>query len=91
MAEIEKCPHCGMDINAKPKPDRRVWMYRQDEARIFENPESVPEGEGWVTHPSQILENNMLAADHEAAGMDLAGENPADGEHSKPRRRKKAE
>ena len=36
------------------KPDRRTFRYRLGEARIFENPESVPEGEGWVDSPAKV-------------------------------------
>ncbi len=35
------------------KPDRRVVMYRQGEAREFASPEDVPNGEGWVDHPDK--------------------------------------
>ena len=34
--------------------DRRICMYRADEARIFESPAHVPAGKGWVEHPSLV-------------------------------------
>ena len=40
-------------------PDRRCWRYRLDEngapdARVFDQPDSVPEGEGWVDSPANV-------------------------------------
>jgi hypothetical protein len=35
-------------------PDRRCFRYRLGEKRIFLNPESVPEGEGWVDSPAKV-------------------------------------
>lgn len=34
--------------------DTRVFMYRQGEARMFNSPEEVPPGEGWVDHPDKV-------------------------------------
>lgn len=38
---------------AEEKKDTRVWMYREGEARLFNSPEEIPEGEGWVDHPDK--------------------------------------
>ncbi len=32
--------------------DSRLWMYRNGEARLFEHPDHVPEGQGWQRFPS---------------------------------------
>ena len=32
-------------------PDRRVYMYRAGEAKIFASPEEIPTGEGWQDTP----------------------------------------
>lgn len=31
--------------------DRRIWMYRKGEARLFNSPDEVPKGEGWRETP----------------------------------------
>lgn len=31
--------------------DNRVWMYRKGEARLFNSPDAVPQGEGWQEAP----------------------------------------
>ena len=31
--------------------DTRLWMYRKGEARLFEHPDHVPEGEAWQRFP----------------------------------------
>ena len=31
--------------------DKRVWMYRKGEARLFNSPEAVPANEGWKDAP----------------------------------------
>ena len=31
--------------------DTRLWMYRKGEARLFDHPEHVPEGEDWRRFP----------------------------------------
>lgn len=35
--------------------DRRTFRYRMGESRIFDSPESVPNGEGWVDSPAKVL------------------------------------
>jgi hypothetical protein len=40
-----------------PQPDRRCWRYRLTayntvDAKIFESPEVVPDGEGWKDSPA---------------------------------------
>lgn len=32
--------------------DRRVWMYRKGEAKLFDSLEAVPPGEGWRDTPA---------------------------------------
>lgn len=32
--------------------DTRLWMYRKDEARLFEHPDHVPAAQGWQRFPS---------------------------------------
>jgi hypothetical protein len=39
---------------SEAKKDTRVFMYRKDESRLFDGPEHVPEGEGWVDHPDKV-------------------------------------
>ncbi len=41
-------------IEASETPDRRCWRYKLGESRVFLNPESVPEGEGWVDSPAKV-------------------------------------
>lgn len=31
--------------------DKRVWMYRKGEARLFDSPDDVPKDEGWSEVP----------------------------------------
>lgn len=38
---------------SEPK-DTRVFMYREGEARMFNSPDEVPKGEGWVDHPDKV-------------------------------------
>ncbi|CAA2139587.1 hypothetical protein [Hyphomicrobium sp. ghe19] len=36
--------------------DTRVFMYRGTEARLFNSPEEIPEGEGWKDAPYELEE-----------------------------------
>lgn len=43
--------------------DRRCFRYRQGESRLFNSPEEVPEGEGWVDSPAKVEEATVTASD----------------------------
>lgn len=48
------------------KPDRRCWRYRLDEngaldARIFAQPDIVPDGEGWADSPADAAPASKAA------------------------------
>lgn len=34
--------------------DRRCFRYRVGESRLFNSPEEVPEGQGWVDSPAKV-------------------------------------
>ena len=34
--------------------DTRLWMYRKGEARLFEHPDHVPEGQDWQRFPAPV-------------------------------------
>lgn len=39
---------------AKSATYRPVFMYRLGESKIFHNPESIPEGQGWFDSPAKV-------------------------------------
>lgn len=39
---------------AVPATMRPIFMYRLGESKRFDNPESIPEGEGWVDSPAKV-------------------------------------
>lgn len=74
--------------------DRRVFMYRGKEARLFNSPEEVPAGEGWRDHPHELDEEpgpSDLLRDQLRASVALidapADEEPAL-EEAKPAKKK---
>ena len=40
-----------MDLEREPEP---TWMYREGESRLFQHPDDVPAGEGWVDSPVKV-------------------------------------
>lgn len=46
--------------------DRRCWRYRKGEAQMFNSPDDVPEGEGWVDSPAKVEAEPIVAASDEA-------------------------
>jgi hypothetical protein len=88
---MDKCPHCGKPLKATAEPDRRVFMYRLGEARMFDSPESIPAGEGWQDTPQQSPQIEPQESTEDAPAVGVAEEIPATGDSPKPRRRKKAE
>jgi len=34
-------------------PDTRIWMYRGEEAKLFDSSADIPEGEGWARRPGE--------------------------------------
>lgn len=53
------------------KPDRRVWMYRAGESRLFDSCEAVPAGEGWQDHPVPVSEPQTVLPDLAAAPLPI--------------------
>lgn len=51
MRDKEAEERIAMAAHAAERP---VFMYRPGESRIFRNPESIPEGEGWVDSPALV-------------------------------------
>ncbi len=65
--------------------DRRVWKYRPGEAKLFDNPESVPDGEGWgdvpveaTAEPTVAMEEPAPAEPPKRRGRPPKVEEPAD-------------
>lgn len=46
--------------------DRRCWRYRKGESQIFNSPEEVPEGQGWVDSPTKVEAEPVVTASDEA-------------------------
>jgi hypothetical protein len=42
--------------------DTRLWRYRPGEARLFNHPDEVPEGEGWGPYPVPAVQVDMPQA-----------------------------
>jgi hypothetical protein len=50
--------------------DTRLWMYRKGEARLFEHPHHVPEGEDWQRFPVSGEETGEIAETSASAPQD---------------------